>query len=303
MTEPVLDYEDISKEYRVGWRRQKVRALDGFSLEVKRGEIFGFLGPNGAGKTTAINLAMGFSRPSGGNGRLLGAPFGAPGARRRIGFLPEQLALHNRSALNLLEFYAQMNGVQEPHRRAAEALDRLGLSDVANRTAMKLSRGMQQRLGLAQAIVNDPDLLILDEPTSALDPVARVAVRELLLEAKANGKTVFLSSHLLSEVETICDRIAILRKGRLVRLGTIPQLLEASDIFTIIARRLAPDHFPQAVIDNGFLTVQVSAADQRQTLEKIWSLGGEVVSVNPVRESLESMFLRLAGPTERERDA
>ena len=298
MAEPVLQYEHVTKDYRVGFRRRRLRALHDFSLAVQPGEIFGFLGPNGAGKTTAIHLAMGFMRPSAGRGRMLGRDFGDADTRRRVGFLAENLALHNRKVLELIDFYARLNGVPEPGRAATVAIERLGLSDVGNRITMKLSRGMQQRVGLAQAIVNNPELLVLDEPTSALDPVARVMVRELLLELKRAGKTVFVSSHLLSEVEAVCDRIGILRKGELVRVGTISELLENADRCSVVAHGIRKEMFPEAGAQNGFLIVEVERARQREIIERIWSAGGEVVSVNPVRESLEEMFLRLAAPPE-----
>lgn len=296
MTSPVLLYEHVTKDYRVGFRRRRLRALSDFSLAVQQGEIFGFLGPNGAGKTTAIHLAMGFMRPTSGHGRMLGLEFGDAATRARVGFLAENLALHNRTVSELIEFYARLNNVPEPRRAAAKAIERLGLTEMGNRITMKLSRGMQQRVGLAQAIVNNPDLLILDEPTSALDPVARVMVRELLLELKRAGKTVFVSSHLLSEVEAVCDRIAILRTGELVRVGTISELLENADRSSVVAQGIRKETFPEAASQNGFLVLEVERARQRELIERIWSSGGEVVSVNPVRESLEEMFLRLAAP-------
>jgi ABC-2 type transport system ATP-binding protein len=200
----------------------------------------------------------------------------------------------------LIEFYAELNSVPDSRRAAAAAIERLGLTEMSNRITMKLSRGMQQRVGLAQAIVNDPELLILDEPTSALDPVARVMVRELLVELKLAGKTVFVSSHLLSEVEAVCDRIAILRKGELVRVGTISQLLEQVDRCSVVAHGISRDVFPMAVPQNGFMVLDVDRARQRETIERIWTSGGEVVSVNPVRESLEEMFLRLAVPAKED---
>jgi ABC-2 type transport system ATP-binding protein len=300
MTETILEYQHVTKDYRVGFRRRQLRALSDFSLTVNRGEIFGFLGPNGAGKTTAIHLAMGFMRPTTGTGRMLGREFGHAATRTRVGFLAENLALHNRQSFDLLDFYARLNGMNDSRRRAKEALERLGLSDVGSRTAMKLSRGMQQRVGLAQAIVNDPELLILDEPTSALDPVARVMVRVLLLDLKRQGKTVFVSSHLLSEVEAVCDRIAILRKGELVRVGTITELLENADRCSIVAHGITKEAFPVTVAQNGYLVMEVERARQRELIERIWSAGGEVVSVNPVRESLEEMFLRIAAPAKEE---
>lgn len=289
-----IEFQQISKEYRVGWRRRRIPAIENFSLNVRAGEVFGFLGPNGAGKTTAIHLAMGFMWPTSGSGRMLGRPFGDPGTRTRVGFLPENAPVHNRSVLDLLIFYAKLNGCDEPRKRSMAALDRVGIADLANRTAMKLSRGQQQRLGLAQALVNDPDLLVLDEPTSALDPVARVAVRELLLELKRGGKTIFLSSHQLFEIESVCDRIGILRKGRLVQVGSIHDLLENSERFVVVARGVPPSAFQSATTNNGYISFEVERSAQRQALDCVWQLGGEVISVNPVRESLEDMFLRLA---------
>ncbi len=295
MTNPALEYRQVCKDYRVGFSRQRVRALDGFSLQVYPGEIFGFLGPNGAGKTTAIHLAIGFMRATSGSGSLLANPFGDARTRKRVGFLAESVALSSRSAVSLLEFYANLNGVPDPRRRALEALDRVGLLDIASRTSMKLSRGMQQRLGIAQAIINDPELLILDEPTSALDPVARVFIRELLVELRAAGKTVFMSSHILSEIEAICDRIGVLRKGKLVGLGRMSDLLQTAERCSIVARGVSANHFPGAVQNDGLMSLEVERSTQKQILERIWTLGGDVISVNPVRESMEEMFLRLTG--------
>jgi ABC-2 type transport system ATP-binding protein len=296
----VLEFQQLTKDYRAGWRRRRILALNEFSLSINKGEVFGFLGPNGAGKTTAIHLAMGFMRPSSGGGKMLGRPFGDAATRARIGFLAENAPLHNRSALDVLEFYSRLNGCDEARRRSENVLERMGLTGMGRRTAMKLSRGQQQRLGLAQAIVNDPDLLVLDEPTSALDPLARVAVRELLLELKAAGKTIFLSSHQLFEIESVCDRIGILRKGRLVRVGRIRELLENSERSVVIARDIPLTAFKSATIDNGFVSFQVERSAQRRAIECVWQLGGEVVSVNPVRETLEEMFLRMAHAEDEE---
>ena len=222
-----LEFDNVTKEYRSFASKRRLRALDGFSLTVEAGEIFGFLGPNGAGKSTAIHLAMGFMRATSGRGRLLGEPFGHPAAHRRVGFLAESVALYHRPAERLVRFYGALNGMGGTHleNRAREVLEIVGLQDHAYRNAGKFSRGMLQRVGLAQAMVNDPELLILDEPTSALDPLSRVMVRELLLGARNAGKTIFLSSHLLSEVELVCDRVAVLHRGRLVRLGRTADLL------------------------------------------------------------------------------
>ena len=303
----ILDYNHITKDYGCPWSQRRVRALDGFTLSLERGEIFGFLGRNGAGKTTAIHLALGFMRPTSGSGELLGRPFGDARTRARIGFLAENVALYHRPANKLLRFYGALNGIR-PQRlrlRCREVLRQVELEAEANRNVARFSRGMQQRIGLAQALINDPELLILDEPTSALDPLARVTMRELLLEANRAGKTIFLSSHLLSEIEMICHRVAILDKGRLIKLGATEELLISRDRYEIVVRGIPANSFEQAVpqvrglpLDadlGGDLRVQFSvpASAQREALERIWALGGEVLSVNPVRRSLEEVFVEL----------
>ncbi len=291
----VLEFENVTKEYRSFASKRRLRALDSFSLNVEAGEIFGFLGPNGAGKSTAIHLAMGFMQPTSGSGRLLGERFGNPGARRRVGFLAESVALYHRRAERLVRFYGALNGMggTDLEKRAREVLEIVGLQDHANRNAGKFSRGMLQRVGLAQAMVNDPELLILDEPTSALDPLARVMVRELLLAARNAGKTIFLSSHLLSEVELVCDRVAMLHRGKLARLGRTADLLQAGEQTEIVARAIAPAQFDGATARDGVVRFLVPTHTQRAALEKIWNLEGEVISVNPVRRSLEEIFLEV----------
>src|SRR5580692_286482 len=291
----VLEFDNVTKEYRSFASKRRLRALDGFSLTVEAGEIFGFLGPNGAGKTTAIHLAMGFMRPTSGTGRLLGERFGHAATRRRVGFLAESVALYHRPAERLVRFYGALNGMAGDNlkNRARHVLEVVGLQDHAARNAGKFSRGMVQRVGLAQAMVNDPELLILDEPTSALDPLARVMVRELLLSARNAGKTIFLSSHLLSEVELVCDRVAVLHRGRLVRLGRTADLLLSGQQTEIVARAIGPEYFAGAIARDGIVSFTIPTPDQRATLEKIWAQGGEVVSVNPVRRSLEEVFLEV----------
>ena len=289
-----LEFCDISKEYRI-FPRRRINALDHFNLQVETGEIFGFLGPNGAGKSTAIHLAMGFMLPSRGQGRLLGEPFGRAHVRRRVGFLAENVALYYRKAEPLVRFYGALNGMggRRLTKQAQDVLGAVGLLDQANRNVSKFSRGMLQRVGLAQALVNDPELLILDEPTSALDPLARVAVRELLLRARNQGKTIFLSSHILSEVELICDRVAVLHRGKLARIGKTSDLLHSGAETEIVARGIAANAFPGAAQQDGVVRFAVPTAQQRAALEKVWTLGGEVVSANPVRRSLEQIFLEV----------
>ena len=291
---PVLEYDRISKRYR-GAFSPAVTALNDFSLTVERGEIFGFLGPNGAGKTTAIHLAMGFMSPSSGQGRMLGQPFGHAPTRRRVGFLAESVALYHRKAANVVRFYGALNGMRDPDlaRAVRNVLDTLDLTEVSERNVGKFSRGMLQRVGLAQALVNDPEFLVLDEPTSALDPLGRVAVRELLLHARAAGKTIFLSSHLLSEVEAICDRVAIVSRGRVARLGTTAELLERADQSEVEARGVPSAMFSGAVAEEGLVRFVIPAQQLRPTVEQIWTSGGEIVRINPVRRTLEEIFVEL----------
>ena len=291
---PVLEYSKITKGYG-GLFRPAVVALEDFSLSVERSEIFGFLGPNGAGKTTAIHLAMGFMRPTRGSGTMLGCKFGHARTRRRVGFLAENVALYHRPAVRVLRFYGALNGWRGPRlaRATRDALEMISLTEFRYRNVGKFSRGMLQRIGLAQALVNDPELLILDEPTSALDPLGRMAVRELLLRARDAGKTIFLSSHLLSEIELICDRVGILNRGRLARVGKTSELLESSERCEVMARGVPVNSFPQAITENGLVRLTVPRNEQRPAIERVWSLGGEVVRVNPVKRSLEDIFVEL----------
>lgn len=291
----VLQFEAVSKAYRRLFR-QPTCALDDFSLSVEPGEIFGFLGPNGAGKTTAIHLAMGFMRPSRGRGFMLGEPFGDAATRRRIGFLAENVSLYHMSAERLVRFYGALNGMRDPRlaRRTREALEIVRLLPEAGRNAGKLSRGMLQRIGLAQALVNDPELLILDEPTAALDPAGRAVVRELLAELRREGRTIFLSSHLLAEIETLADRVGILHQGRLVYVEPTRRLPETHLQWEIVARGVKPEQ-PDAGVDLEGIHLTVSAAELRPSVERIWNGGGEIVRINPVRRSLEEIFLELTG--------
>ncbi len=290
-----LEFEHVTKQYRGWMRRASARALDDFSLLVERGEIFGFLGPNGAGKTTAIHIAMGLMRPTRGSGHMLGAPFGDAATRARVGFLAEHVALYHRPAGKLIRFYGALNRMSDPAlaQRTREVLETLDLADVGDRNAGKFSRGMLQRVGLAQALVNDPELLILDEPTSALDPLGRVAVRELLLSARRAGKTIFISSHLLSEIELICDRVAILHRGRIARLDRTSELLDSQERLQVVARGIAGSAFAGASGEDGLVSFEVLASTQRAVIERVWALGGEIVRVLPVRRSLEDIFVEL----------
>jgi ABC-2 type transport system ATP-binding protein len=288
-----LIFEETTKRYG-----QQV-ALSQLTLKVQPGEILGFLGPNGAGKTTAIHLAMGFLRPTAGGGTILGHPFGNTGVRAKIGFLPDAPSFFTGSAGKAVELAGKLNNVRNPRlrERALELLERLNLSST-EKDARKFSRGMQQRLGLAQAMVSDPELLILDEPTSALDPPGVLEVRELLRAARNEGKSIFFSSHQLSEVEQICDRIAFLDKGRLLRQGLLATFLEDGGRVEIVLRGLLPRterllpylQYASGSTGDG-MRFLIPRQLQREFIEKAWAAGGELLSVAPLRRTLEELFV------------
>jgi len=224
----ILQTQKLRVEYRSRDLRQATKvALNGLDLEVHAGEIFGFLGPNGAGKTTTMNVLLGFVPPSGGEASLFGIDVRQPIARQRIGYLPELTYYYKfLTAEELLRFYAKIFGLAraETDKRIANLLKLVELEHAAKRPIKSYSKGMQQRIGIAQSLINNPDLLILDEPTSGLDPLGRMKVREIIQRLKEQGKTVFFSSHELGEVETVCDRVAIVHEGQLKAVGTVAEV-------------------------------------------------------------------------------
>ncbi|HVM62677.1 MAG TPA: ABC transporter ATP-binding protein [Verrucomicrobiae bacterium] len=235
--------ERLSKTYRAGWNGKETTALRNLNLEVQEGEIFGFLGPNGAGKTTTIHLLLNLIRPTVGAAYLFDCPATETEVHRRLGYLPETVNLHDYyRGRKMLEFYAALARVPPAARssRVTELLKLLQLEDAANKVVARYSKGMAQRIGFAQAMLQDPDLLILDEPTSSLDPVGRKEFRDILLELKQRGKTVFISSHILSEVESVCDRVAILQNGELKRVGTLEELSAGRMVRLIVKSLPAP---------------------------------------------------------------
>ena len=221
-----------TQKLRVEYRSREVRsenkiALRGLDLEVRAGEVFGFLGPNGAGKTTTMNVLLGFTQPTSGTASLFGIDVRQPIARQRIGYLPEMTYYYKfLTAEEILRFYAKIFGLArgEADKRIAALLKLVELEHAAKRPIKSYSKGMQQRVGLAQALINNPDLLILDEPTSGLDPLGRMKVREIIQRLKNEGKTVFFSSHELGEVETVCDRVGIVHQGELKAVGTVAEI-------------------------------------------------------------------------------
>jgi ABC-2 type transport system ATP-binding protein len=219
------------------------RAVKDLNLEVREGEVFGFLGPNGAGKTSTIHMLLNLTRPSAGTARLFDRPVTEMEVHRRLGYLPESVNLHDYyRGRGLLDFYGKLCGVPDDTRaaRVTELLALLQLEDAADKRVSKYSKGMAQRIGFAQAMIHDPDLLILDEPTASLDPVGRKEFRDILLELKRRGKTVFISSHILSEVESVCDRVAILQNGELKRVGTLQELSAAKGGELVVKTLPAP---------------------------------------------------------------
>src|SRR5919112_4422021 len=226
---PAVEIDKLTKDYEVGFlRKRKVRALDGLSLTVERGEIFGFLGANGAGKTTTLKLLMRLMYPTSGGARILGRDIGDTGMHAEIGYLPEHPYFYDYlTARELLEYCAELFGyaAAERRRRAADLLARVRLEEKSwDKQLRKFSKGMLQRVGLAQALVNDPSVVFLDEPMSGLDPVGRREVRDLIAGLRQTGTTVFLCSHILSDIEVLCDRAAVLRRGRLAHVGSLEEL-------------------------------------------------------------------------------
>lgn len=237
----IITFSEISKEFKEGIRGRKVHALKDLSLAVKEGEVFGFLGPNGAGKSTAIKILMNLIFPTAGSAKILGMDVRNPETRRHVGFLPENPYFYDYlSAEELLRFGGQASGLHnaEIKERSDRLLKRLGLDNARNRPLRSYSKGMAQRTGLALALIHDPKVLILDEPMSGLDPIGRKMVVDLILDLKAEGKTVFFSSHILSDVERLCDRVSILINGSLVRLISLAELnVDLEELFLDEVRR------------------------------------------------------------------
>jgi ABC-2 type transport system ATP-binding protein len=297
-----ISTRNLRKEYRT--RSGRFVAVDDLTLDVPRGQIFGFLGPNGAGKTTTINMLLGNIAASGGYGNLLGAPLGNLAARRRLGFLPEKFQFHEfLTAEEFLDLHGRLYGMSRQARRRAadDALDRVGLADRRSSRIREFSKGMQQRVGLAQAIMNKPSLVVLDEPTSALDPLGRRDVRNLLASLKAEGVTIFLNSHLLSEIEMTCDRVAIVKSGRVIRQGSIDELLSAKSIVELrvrgltdpIRRELQALATAPIAVEGESIAVTVAGDDVIADLATAVVRGGaRLLALIPSRESLEDLFIR-----------
>jgi ABC-2 type transport system ATP-binding protein len=281
-------------------------AVRGLTLQVKQGEVFGFLGPNGAGKTTSIKMLLGLVKPTSGSAALLGRPLSDRCAREKIGFLPEHFRFHDwLTAIEFLTLHGQLYGMQSNHlkQRSAELLELVGLTLFRDKELRTFSKGMLQRIGLAQALLNEPKLVFLDEPTSGLDPVGRRLVRDIIRRLRQDGTTVFLNSHLLSEVEITCDRVAFIKHGEVVRVSEVSTLIDGSTTVTIRARGFTPaslaslDQWGQDVRSEGE-NIILSVRDEASLPEInrcLVDAGVDVFAIVPQRLSLEDLFIQVVG--------
>jgi ABC-2 type transport system ATP-binding protein len=296
----VLEIESVSKSYRSHLSIRKYWILRDLSLQIREGEIFGFIGTNGAGKTTTIKLALGLIFPDSGSIRLFGRDLGDPEARRRIGYLPENPYLYDYlTGAEFLDFHARLHGLARPERRrrVQELLERVGLANRGDRQLRHYSKGMLQRIGLAQALISDPEFVLLDEPMSGLDPIGRREVRDVILELKARGRTVFFSTHILPDTEMICDRVGMLVKGRLAAVGAVGDLVKQQVPFWEVTLRGAVDGLPCGRIVSRREDQVLVRVDTQSDLRRLLGLleggrGPELVAVSPARQSLEDLFLR-----------
>ena len=293
---PAIVTRDLAKRYGT------IQALAGLTMTIPRGAVFGFLGPNGAGKTTAVKLLLGLAQPTGGTGEILRQPIGERSSRRRVGYLPELFRYQSwLTAREVLALHCELAGIDRAawQREIEDALAVVGLQDRGSTRVGTFSKGMQQRLGLGVALLGSPEVVLLDEPTSALDPVGRHDVREIIRTLRERGVTIFLNSHLLSEVEQVCDRVIIVDHGKVIADGTLAELLRTDtvrlrviDLPRDATTRLAP--FGKMVEEGEWLVLRgIDAARVPDLVAEIVRLGGRVFAVEPTHESLEDRFLRL----------
>jgi ABC-2 type transport system ATP-binding protein len=291
----VIEFQNVTKLYK------RLAALSEVSFEMPEGQVCAFLGPNGAGKTTSISMLMGFFFPTSGQIRVFGRPPGDLAAKEQIGFLPENFAFHKfLTAPKLLRFHLQLAG-RNPDSAGtliADLIQRVRLNGYENLKIGRYSRGMVQRIGIAQALLCDPKLIVLDEPTSGLDPAGRREVLQLLAQLKAHGKTIFLSSHILPEVEQIADHVIIINRGKTVRSGKLSELLAGGGQVEIVADRV-PQELRQSTLRGAIVEstpqgvrVLVDAARKRETVEALWTAGCDVIAMTPQRSTLEELFLK-----------
>ncbi len=303
---PAIETRDLTKDYDEGfWRRRPRRALDRLTLDVDAGQIFGFLGPNGAGKTTTLKLLLELLYPSGGSASILGLPIGSIALKRRIGYLPEHPYFYDYlTAEELLTYFASLFGYGPGERRprVTQLLDKVGIGAERRLALRKYSKGMLQRVGLAQALLNDPEVVFLDEPMSGLDPLGRRDARALIHELRRRGCTVFFSSHILSDAETLCDRVAVLARGRLVAQGRVDEIV-AFDVkgWELIVGDIDPAGVEQVAarvskvtqIAHGRFVLEIQGREAPdRLLAELTASGATLVSLNPLRETLEDYFVK-----------
>ena len=303
---PAIEILGLEKTYTVGfWRKQPKHALRPLNLTVEEGEIFGFLGPNGAGKTTTLKMLMGLIFPSAGSARILGMEIDDPRMKAQIGFLPEQPYFYDYlTARELLEYFGHLSGVDSKQlsRKVNEVLQRVGLPDAAGVQLRKFSKGMLQRVGIAQAILHDPKVVFFDEPMSGLDPMGRREVRDLMVQLKHEGKTVFFSTHILSDAEALCDRVAIINKGELQGVGAVADL--TSSVHGQVELVWQGTAVPTALrglgaeyhVTGDTVRAVLPEANQDAAIEALRRDRLRLISVIPVRTSLEDYFLRKLQP-------
>tara|TARA_B100001059_G_scaffold222470_1_gene246447 strand:- start:1958 stop:2926 length:969 start_codon:yes stop_codon:yes gene_type:complete len=295
---PIIDLRNVRKTFG-----RKVQALRGVDLSVNPGEVFGLLGPNGAGKSTLVKILMTVIRPDGIEGTLLGKPIGHKPSLARVGYLPEHHHFPDYlTGRQVIRFSGAMTGMRRVtrNRNADRLLERVGMSSWADKRLKSYSKGMLQRIGLAQAMVNEPDLIVLDEPTDGVDPVGRREIRDLLLELRDEGKTIFLNSHLLSELEMVCDQVAIMVKGEVAMHGAIDDLTLDSRRFEIDVQGTAPDWFdamPNTTVSTHDETTRIvlrtdQAEEIQPLIDRLRSEHRTIIRITPVQESLEDLFMR-----------
>ena len=304
MTQPSIEVRDLAKTYRSMFGGKPILALDGISLSVEPGEVFGLLGPNGAGKTTTVKILLDLTRPSRGWARLHGLDARDPESRRRVGYLPEGHRFPGYlTARETLSIFGRMSGMaaEDVKKRTPELLERLRIEKWIDVRVKKFSKGMTQRLGLASAFIHDPDILLLDEPTDGVDPVGRREIRDFLKDEAKKGKTIFLNSHLLSEIELTCDRVAVLKNGTIAALGRISELTKRESQYRVVGEGIAEELLAQfrrsgAGVEqtNGHLLLSVRDLDHLNSLvDALRSSGALLAELTPVRSTLEDVFVDL----------
>jgi ABC-2 type transport system ATP-binding protein len=307
----IVRVDEVTKDVRPGFGLVRKRVLHGISFCVREGEIFGFVGPNGAGKTTTLKLLMGLIRATSGTARVLGHDVSETAFRRHVGFLPENPYFYDYlTGRETVDFYARLCGMSRQRRRARaeELLAQVGLDHAADARLRTYSKGMQQRLGIAQALVHDPDVVFLDEPMSGLDPIGRKEVRDLILRLREQGKTVFMNTHILHDVELVCDRVAIIAGGRIRYEGAIQDFIEAGERQTDLLVASMPAHLGAQLEERHAaqlrgvgdrIEARVPEKDVDAALALLVAAGARVVSVSPHRASLEQIFMNAVEESRR----